>query len=208
MRKHHGFLLGAVSVVLASIFPVNTLLYSGVFSLSMAASAHAAEADELPAPVSYDTTPLLVQQQGKKIHELKVELAVTPEKMMKGLMFRRSVPDDAGMLFVFPIDQRNSMWMKNTLVSLDMVFIRQDGSISSIYENAEPESLKLITANEPVRAVLELQGGNAKKLGITTDMRVRHPILPDSMDVTEVKKPEQIGVDNKEIVDEAEPLSP
>jgi uncharacterized protein len=111
------------------------------------------------------------------VHVFSVELAVTEEERERGLMFRRSVPEFTGMLFDFEEDQPVSMWMKNTYVSLDMIFIQSDGRIRRVAENTEPESEKIIRSGGPVRAVLEVVGGTARKLGIEAGDRVASPIL-------------------------------
>jgi uncharacterized membrane protein (UPF0127 family) len=105
-------------------------------------------------------------------HRFNVELAVTPEEMMQGLMFRRSLAPDAGMLFIYETPQRASFWMKNTLIPLDMLFIAPDGRILNIHERAVPQSLEPIPSDGPVRAVLEVNGGTAARLGIKPGDRV------------------------------------
>jgi uncharacterized membrane protein (UPF0127 family) len=111
------------------------------------------------------------------VHVFSVELAVTDEERERGLMFRRSVPELTGMLFDFKRDQEVSMWMKNTYVSLDMIFIQSDGRIRRIAENTETESLKIIPSGGPVRAVLEVAAGTARKLGIEPGDRIASPIF-------------------------------
>ena len=111
------------------------------------------------------------------VHVFAVELAVTDDERQRGLMFRRSVPESTGMLFDFKRDQEVTMWMKDTYVSLDMIFIQSDGRIRRIEENTETESLKIIPSGGPVRAVLEVAAGTARKLGIERGDRVASPIL-------------------------------
>jgi uncharacterized protein len=105
-------------------------------------------------------------------HSFQVEMAVTPEEKERGLMFRRELPDGRGMLFDFQADQPVAFWMKNTYIPLDMLFIRGDGRILRIAENTEPLSERNIPSGGPVRAVLEVIGGTAKKLGIAPGDRV------------------------------------
>src|SRR5262249_12991907 len=95
----------------------------------------------------------------------------------KGLMFRRELPEGQGMLFDFGHEQPTSFWMKNTYIPLDMIFIRGDGRIAKIAENTVPLSEALISSGSPVRAVLEVIGGTAKKLGIAPGDRVAHAIF-------------------------------
>src|SRR6266849_634773 len=111
------------------------------------------------------------------VHVFAVELAVTDEERARGLMYRRSVPESYGMLFDFKRDQEVTMWMKNTYVSLDMIFIQSDGRIRRIAENTETESDKIIPSGGQVRAVLEVAAGTARKLGIEAGDRVATPIF-------------------------------
>ena len=110
-------------------------------------------------------------------YEIQVEIADDPEERSRGLMFRRELADDAGMLFDFKTPRQVSFWMKNTYIPLDMLFIRSDGTIARIAENTEPHSLEGIPSGEPVLAVLELKGGTSKALGIRAGDRVQHPIF-------------------------------
>jgi uncharacterized membrane protein (UPF0127 family) len=111
------------------------------------------------------------------VHIFGVELATTPEEQARGLMFRRELPPMQGMLFDFKREQPTSFWMKNTYVSLDMIFIRADGTIARIAENTVPLSEAMVPSGGPVRAVLEVVAGTAKKLGIAPGDRVSHPIF-------------------------------
>jgi len=106
------------------------------------------------------------------VHAFQVEMAITPEEKEHGLMFRRELPEGHGMLFDFQFDQNVAFWMKNTYIPLDMLFIRADGRILRIAENTEPLSERNIPSGGPVRAVLEVIGGTAKKLGIAAGDRV------------------------------------
>jgi uncharacterized membrane protein (UPF0127 family) len=106
------------------------------------------------------------------VHAFQVEMAITPEEKEQGLMFRRELPEGQGMLFDFQFDQNVAFWMKNTYIPLDMLFIRADGRILRIAENTEPLSERNIPSGGPVRAVLEVIGGTAKKLGIAAGDRV------------------------------------
>ena len=99
-------------------------------------------------------------------------MATTPQEQETGLMFRRAVAADSGMLFVFPTVQPEPFWMKNTLVPLDMVFINPDGTIRAIAENTVPYSLAPVDSGGPVLAVLELQGGITAKENIVVGDRV------------------------------------
>jgi hypothetical protein len=106
-----------------------------------------------------------------------VELADTDERRMIGLMHRNSLATDAGMLFDFKTDQPIAMWMRNTRIPLDMLFIARDGRVVNIAERAVPFSEQTIPSSGPVRAVLELAGGTASRLGIKPGDRVVHPMF-------------------------------
>lgn len=108
-------------------------------------------------------------------HVFNVEVARTGDEQERGLMFRASIPADGGMLFPFPVPRVASFWMKNTPASLDMIFIRPDGSIARIAQNTVPYSLAPVTSGEPVRAVLEIAGGRAAQLGIGEGDKVDWP---------------------------------
>ena len=111
------------------------------------------------------------------VHIFAVEMADTDAQREKGLMFRKNLPAGQGMLFDFKREQDVSFWMQNTYIPLDMIFIRGDGSILRIVENAEPLSTRLIPSGGPVLAVLEVIGGTTRKLGIAAGDRVAHPIF-------------------------------
>ena len=111
------------------------------------------------------------------VHAFSVEMAVNDAERAKGLMYRKELPEGRGMLFDFQREQEVSFWMQNTYISLDMLFIRGDGRILRIAENTEPLSTRMIPSGGPVRAVLEVIGGTARKLGLAPGDRVAHPIF-------------------------------
>ncbi len=104
-----------------------------------------------------------------------VYLAQDFEQQRRGLMFVRHLPQTTGMLFIYDREDVRSMWMKNTYLSLDMVFARADGSVSSVVHNTEPLSLRPIASREPVKYVLELNAGVARRLRIGADSRLLWP---------------------------------
>ena len=110
-------------------------------------------------------------------HKFTVEVATTPGQMEQGLMFRRSLAADAGMIFDYGVPSLAAMWMKNTLIPLDMLFVDAKGRIVNIRERAVPGSLDTIPAAGPVRATIELNGGTAARLGIKPGDKVVHPIF-------------------------------
>jgi uncharacterized protein len=107
--------------------------------------------------------------------KFKIELALSDAQMEQGLMFRRSLAPDAGMLFDFKRPVPVTMWMKNTLIPLDMVFLDAGGRVVDIHERAVPQSLDQIAAKAPARYVVELNGGTAARLGIRPGDRVTSP---------------------------------
>ena len=110
-------------------------------------------------------------------HLFQVEVARSDPDRARGLMHRRYMPPDRGMLFDFEREQPISMWMKDTYLPLDMVFIRRDGTIARIAADTEPLSTRTVPSGEPVLAVLELNAGTAARLGIKPGDRVEHPLF-------------------------------
>lgn len=123
----------------------------------------------LLAPVAawaQDLVPLTVTTEQGKAHPFQVEIAGTPEERARGLMFRTELAEDRGMLFIFPRRERIAMWMRNTEIPLDMLFISDDGRVTQIHERAVPHSEAVISSRRRVRYVLELPGGTAERLGL------------------------------------------
>ena len=122
-------------------------------------------------------TSTLTIDSSQGLQSFKVELATTPTQMELGLMYRQNLAADAGMLFVYPSEQSVAFWMKNTLIPLDMLFIGADGRIRRIVERTIPLSTNPIPSGDPVRAVLEINGGAAERLGIHAGDMVHSPSL-------------------------------
>ena len=150
----------AFAAAVAALFAFAVILASGV-------TPRAAEALQR----------LDIASAGGSKHAFQVELAKKPEELERGLMFRRYLPKDRGMLFDFGTPRPATMWMENTYLPLDMVFIRADGTIARIESHTEPMSRRTIVAGEPVLAVLELNSGICDELGIKAGDRVIHPIF-------------------------------
>jgi hypothetical protein len=110
-------------------------------------------------------------------HPFQVEVARDDATRAQGLMYRRSLGPDRGMLFDFKRVEPVSMWMQNTYVSLDMLFVRPDGTVARVVENTEPLSTRTIPSGEPVLAVLEVVAGTAARLGIKPGDKVEHPLF-------------------------------
>jgi len=129
-----------------------------------------------PAALAQTLSPVTIKS-GDKVHAFNVEIADNEEERQKGLMFRESLPEDGGMLFDFGNPQPATIWMKNTLIPLDILFIDTDGEVVAIARNAVPHSLRLISPGVPVKGVLEINGGAAAKLGIKPGDTVVHPMF-------------------------------
>jgi uncharacterized membrane protein (UPF0127 family) len=108
---------------------------------------------------------------------IDAEVAEAPKEKQLGLMFRTELPEGTGMLFPYGAPREITMWMHNTYIPLDMVFIRADGVVHRIEERAEPLSDRIIASHGPVAAVLELPGGDAERLGLKPGDHVRHPMF-------------------------------
>lgn len=105
-----------------------------------------------------------------------VEVARTPSQKKRGLMFRDSMPEDEGMLFIYMPEKVAAMWMRNTILALDMLFIDKNGMIVTIADNTVPYSLNRISSGQPVRAVLELNAGQTKKNNLNVGDKVSHKL--------------------------------
>lgn len=108
-------------------------------------------------------------------HIFRVEIADTAEERNRGLMFREDLGVDEGMLFLYPFPHTARFWMKNTLISLDMLFFDETGTLTHLHENAVPQDLTGIDGGPGVVAVLEINGGRAAELGIAVGAEIRHP---------------------------------
>jgi uncharacterized membrane protein (UPF0127 family) len=110
-------------------------------------------------------------------HTFQIEVARTDEQRARGLMFRRFMPEDRGMLFDFKNEQPIMMWMRNTYIPLDMIFIARDGRVINVAENTEPLSERTIASAAPAFAVLEVNAGISRKIGLKAGDRISHPLF-------------------------------
>lgn len=124
---------------------------------------------------AFPRTTLKVATPDARLHTFNVWIAADGARREQGLMFVKSLPEDSGMLFVYGAPQPIAMWMKNTFISLDMLFIRADGRVARVAANTKPHSLSTIESGENVLGVLELKAGTAAKLNIRAGARVLHP---------------------------------
>ena len=135
-------------------------------------------ADVVPTAPQTVRNRLVIVTAGGASHKFNIEIAETPEQKAYGLMFRRDMEPDAGMLFPFGQEQAISMWMKNTYLPLDMIFADSAGVITRIHKNAVPESLETIDGGFAA-AVLEVNAGTADRLGISPGDVMRHPVFSE-----------------------------
>ena len=126
------------------------------------------------AAVSFETDRLAIETPSGKVHAFTVELAVNDEQRARGLMYRREMARDHGMLFLYDRVGLHSMWMANTYLPLDMLFIKPDGEVVHIVERTVPQSRRPISSGQRVKAVLELRGGTTDRLDIPVGSTVRH----------------------------------
>ncbi|OWV82560.1 hypothetical protein ATY75_27465 [Rhizobium sp. N122] len=122
--------------------------------------------------VRFDKEPLLIQTAAGKVLHFTVEIASTPDQRAYGLMFRKAMADDAGMIFDFDEPRRVTMWMENTILPLDMLFADETGTIRHIKEKAVPYSRDIIDSMGKVKYVVELNAGIVSKLGIKSGDRI------------------------------------
>ncbi len=152
---------------------IGTLLSKSIVGAIAALTFFAAAATHLSAEETFSSEPLTIQTSDGKTHEFTVELATTDGQRQQGLMYRKSMGRANGMLFDFKMDRDVTMWMRNTLIPLDMLFISKAGKIEHIHAGAVPHSESIISSRGAVRYVLELNGGSAKSFGIKTGDTVR-----------------------------------
>jgi len=157
-------------------FCSRAVLRTALFCILAAATALAVL---LPAPLeaAMRTERLWLVTAAGHETPIDVEIADDPQEKQVGLMFRTDLPDGKGMLFPYESPREVTMWMHNTYIPLDMVFIRPDGVVHRIETRAEPMSERIISSQGPVNAVLELAGGAAERLGLKAGDRVRHPLF-------------------------------
>jgi uncharacterized protein len=145
-------------------------LFTALLTFLTLTVAHAQEGSLLELSTFPKTT--LEIRSGKQTHAFKIWLAQTPRQQQQGLMFVRDLPSDSGMLFIAEQPRVFTMWMKNTFIALDMVFIGKDGRIAKISERTTPHSLDIVSSDVPVAAILEIKGGEAARRSLHPGDRV------------------------------------
>ena len=144
-------------------------------AVGMSATLPTLRADEVLDLATYPKSDLVVETAAGARHSFRVWIADTEPRQRQGLMFVRDLPADQGMLFVNRPPRPASFWMKNTYIPLDLLFVDTRGKVLHIFERATPLSLEPMGIEAPVRAVLEIKGGESARRGIRTGDRVRHP---------------------------------
>lgn len=150
------------------------LAFAGLAFAGFTVAPHAGA--QIPALQTFEKSSIEIRS-GDRTHRFMVELAQSDAQHTQGLMFRRRMAADAGMLFLYREPQVARFWMKNTYIPLDMLFIASDGRIVGIAERTVPLSLESVSSDRPVIAVLEVNAGTASRLGIKIGDRVVHPKL-------------------------------
>jgi uncharacterized membrane protein (UPF0127 family) len=159
-------------------FPDTARRVTALFLLALLAPCVGSAQSAPPEDLANFPSGKLEIRDGKKVrHVFQVWLADSPQRQAQGLMFVRSLPAQRGMLFVHEEPRSIGMWMKNTYIPLDMLFIGPQGKIQQIVEQTTPHSLDVIRSREPAVAVLEIAGGEARRLGIQAGQSVSHPAL-------------------------------
>lgn len=151
--------------------------YLLAFAALLPVSAFAQAPDPTGPQPELPKEKLVIVGHGGPEHVFNVEVASKPAEQTTGEMFRTKIPEDGGMLFDWGYPRESQMWMRNTVVPLDMVFINADGTIRSIAESTTPRSLAVIDSRGPVRATLELAGGTTAKLDIRVGDTVKQKIF-------------------------------
>lgn len=156
--------------------------------------------DQEDAVVEYGGPEPLTIVSGEESHDFMVEIADTPRSRTRGMMFRDSMGENEGMLFLYDQSRPASIWMKNTEIPLDILYILPDGEIAKIARNAVPGSLESLASGVPVLAVLELAGGRANALGVMPGDVVQHPVFGNA---GEAGAPDEAANDNEAPEEEA-----
>jgi uncharacterized protein len=146
----------------------------GLLALLVAAPLFADSPDAPQLDRVFPRSAMQIATPDARLHNFRIWVADNDQRRSRGLMFVKQIAEDEGMLFIYPQAVRASMWMKNTFIPLDMLFVAADGKVMHVVENTEPQSLKTIESTSEVVAVIELKGGTASKLHIAPGARVMH----------------------------------
>jgi len=163
-------------------FPAFAAALAAAFAFAACAGAQPLDPTAPDAVVEYGGPDPLVIETAEGAVTLTVEIADTPQSRQRGLMHRDSLDPDAGMLFDFGQEQVVSIWMENTRIPLDLIYIRANGTIAKIVANAQPFSRRQNWSDFPVLSVLEINGGRAAELNIEPGDLVRHRLFSNAGD--------------------------
>jgi uncharacterized membrane protein (UPF0127 family) len=152
--------------------PTRVIALVALLWLGTTASGDSTDAAQLDRVFPRST--LQIATPDARLHTFKIWVADSDQRRARGLMFVKHIAEDEGMLFIYPQALRAGMWMKNTYIPLDMLFVAADGKVVNVVENTEPHSLKTIEAASDVIGVIELKGGTASRLHIAKGARVMH----------------------------------
>ena len=147
-----------------------------VFCFLLFAGPTWAQQDNMPQPQALPLSPLYILTDTGR-HDFRVELARTPQERSIGLMYRHHMDADRGMLFANGVERQTSFWMKNTFISLDIIFVHRDGRVANIAADTIPLSLASVVSHGPVFAVLELNAGTAAQIGLRPGDMIHHPLF-------------------------------
>lgn len=164
--------LPAMRSLIIALFLSTSAAYAQDGAVSQSATVD--QPEPVPAEVVFGGPDVVSIETSEGVHEITVELAETPEQLARGLMYRETLDPNAGMLFRYDPPRLASMWMENTLISLDMVYILAIGEVAKVTAYAQPGSRRSLSADFAVAGVLELAGGRALELGIRPGDLVRH----------------------------------
>lgn len=151
--------------------------FAALLALLLATQVSGDTTDAAQLDRAFPRSTMQIATPNARLHTFKIWVADTDQRRARGLMYVKSMADDEGMLFIYPQSVRASMWMKNTFIPLDMLFVAADGKVMHVVENTEPQSLKTIESTSEVIAVIELKGGTAAKLHIAKGARVMHAVF-------------------------------
>jgi len=157
------------------LLSIRALLAAGMAVFAVTLLLSPVRAGQAPMTLPTDPTPLVVDGSNGK-HNFSIEIANTPDEQEQGLMFRRDMPDDHGMLFAFDQSEPLAFWMKNTPMPLDLVFISKRGEVKAVRQG-RPFSTDIISPDQPALFVLELKAGMAEKAGISDGVFMHHPVI-------------------------------
>lgn len=144
------------------------------------ASAAEPSVDRAQLDQAFPRSSLKIATLDARLHPFDIWIADNDQRRARGLMFVKQLDAGTGMLFIYPDSQTVAMWMKNTFIPLDMLFVSAAGRVVKVVENTEPQSLKTIESGQPVRAVVELSAGTARQLHISAGAQVMHPLFTGS----------------------------